>query len=111
MQARDFLSVAAVLFLTILAAPSAVLFGQTSFGSVNGIISDPTAARVPGATVTLVNQATGIQTQRLTNDNGYFTFVNVRPGAYTLSVELPDFKTAHVAPFTVGVSTRLSFKT
>jgi hypothetical protein len=77
---------------------------QTSMGAVNGTVTDATGGVVPGATVTLTNEATGVAAGRLTDSAGYFTFVNVRPGGYSLTVELSGFNKAHVAAFTVGVN-------
>jgi outer membrane receptor protein involved in Fe transport len=89
--------------LMVLAASSAAV-AQTSMGGVNGIVTDSSGAVLPGATVTLTNDATNIQAVRHTDDSGYFTFVNVRPGTYTLLVELQGMKTAQIAGFTVGVN-------
>jgi hypothetical protein len=76
-------------------------------GSVNGTVTDSTGGLVPGATVTLVSEATNIQSVRQTNDSGYFVFVNVRPGPYTLTVGLQGMKTARLARFVVGVNEAL----
>src|SRR5688572_26687737 len=77
---------------------------QTSMGGVSGTVTDSTGAVVPGATVTLVNEATDVQAVRQTNSSGYFTFVNVRPGRYGLTVELAGFNKAELEVFTVGVN-------
>ncbi|PYQ40562.1 MAG: hypothetical protein DMF77_18030, partial [Acidobacteria bacterium] len=84
-------------------APAWVV-GQTSMGGVNGTVTDSTGAVVPGATVTLVNQATNVRAERLSNNSGFFTFVNVRPGPYVLIVELSGFNKAQLSPFTVDVN-------
>ena len=86
----------------LLTAPS-MLFGQTSFGAVNGTVTDTTGAVVVEAAVRLLHQATNIEARARTNANGYFTFVNVKPGDYILSVEVTGFKAAHVPAFNVGV--------
>jgi len=77
---------------------------QTSMGSVNGTVTDSTGAEVPGAAVTLISEATNVQNTRITTAGGYFTFVNVRPGTYRLTVELDGFNKAEVGAFTVGVN-------
>jgi hypothetical protein len=77
---------------------------QSSMGTVNGTVSDGTGAVVPGATATLVNANTGVTVSRVTNESGYFTFVNVRPGTYALTIELSGFTTAKVPDFVVGVN-------
>ena len=55
-------SAKAVLILAILAllASGARLHAQTSTGEVNGTVSDSSGSVIPGATVTLTNQGTGI---------------------------------------------------
>src|SRR5512141_58288 len=94
---------ATCLVLLLLLISPASARAQTSMGGVNGTVTDSTGAVVPGATVTLVSEATNVQSVRHTNQNGYFVFVNVRPGTYTLTVELAGMKTARFAGFTVGV--------
>jgi hypothetical protein len=88
---------------SILIAPAPAV-AQTSMGTVNGTVTDSSGGVVPGATVTLTNSATNIQNVRVTNANGYFTFVNVRPGVYTLAIELSGLKSARISDFPVGVN-------
>jgi Carboxypeptidase regulatory-like domain/TonB dependent receptor len=95
-----------VLLLTPLVAMPAA--AQTSMGGVNGLVVDAQGGVLPGATVTLTNDATGIQTVRQTNESGYFVFVNVRPGTYTLTVELQGLQTAKLSGFTVAVNETVS---
>jgi outer membrane receptor protein involved in Fe transport len=96
-----------LLLFTALVSPGLAL-AQTSMGGVSGTVTDTTGAVIPGATVTLVNEATAVQAGRQTNASGHFTFVNVRPGRYLLTVELTGFNKAEVAPFTVGVNETVS---
>lgn len=81
-----------------------LVIAQTSTGEVNGTITDPNGSAVPGAAVKLVNEATNIETQTVANDSGFFTFVNLKPGKYTLRIEVPGFKRLQTAPFDIGVS-------
>ena len=92
-----------LLFLALLITPTAA-FAQTSMGAVNGVVTDSSGGVLPGATVTLVNVATNVEDVRVTNESGYFTFVNVRPGTYTLTVELQGLKTARISKFVVAVN-------
>src|SRR5499433_2525795 len=92
------------LLLAPLMALSATLLGQTSSGEVNGAVTDQTGAAVPAATVKLINQATRIETQASLNQDGRFTFVNVKPGSYVLRVEAQGFRTAQTPAFNVAVS-------
>ncbi len=67
----------AVLVLAILTLPDFAL-AQTSMGGVSGTVKDSTGAVVPGATVTLVNEATNVAVERQTNGSGIL-FVRERP--------------------------------
>jgi outer membrane receptor protein involved in Fe transport len=92
-----------VLLVVLLISPASGM-AQTSMGAVNGTVTDSTGGVLPGATVTLTNTDTAIQSERVTNERGYFTFVNVRPGTYSLTVELTGLRTARISNFTVGVN-------
>jgi Carboxypeptidase regulatory-like domain/TonB dependent receptor len=76
---------------------------QTAAGEINGTATDKSGGAVVGATVTLTNQATKIHDQAATNSNGYFVFINVKPGMYALELEAQGFKKTRVSPFDVGV--------
>lgn len=91
-----------VLFALITASAPAALAQANA--KVSGTVTDPNGAAVPGAVVKLVNQATKIEVDTTTNDDGYFNFVNVNPATYTLRVEVQGFKGVQTAPFDVGVS-------
>src|SRR5262245_45183493 len=93
-----------VLIAALVAIGARPSFAQTSMGTVNGTVTDASGAVIPGATVTLSNVETGVTAVRVTNDGGHFTFVTVRPGTYSLSVELAGFSTAKVPDFAVGVN-------
>jgi hypothetical protein len=98
----SFMKAAAATLLLVMASAS-VLFAQTATGEVNGTVTDPNGAAVPGAMVKLTNQATKIQNEVKATESGYFTFVNVKPGNYTLMVEVQGFKGVQTR-FDVGVS-------
>jgi hypothetical protein len=66
--------------------------GQTFQGGVRGLITDPGAAAVPVARVTLIDEGTAEQRMTLTNETGEYTFTSVQPGTYTIRVEAPSFK-------------------
>ena len=93
---------AAVIFTLTALGPA--LSAQTSTGEVNGTITDPTGAAVPGALVKLINQSTNIETQVTTDESGYFTFVNVKPAPYVLTVATQGFKGVQTGQFNVGVA-------
>src|SRR5207253_6111609 len=98
-----FLRIATVtLLLTLVSAVA--LQAQTATGEVNGTVTDPNGAAVPGAMVKLINQATKGETEATTNQSGYFTFVNLKPASYTLMVETKGFKKSLTNALALGVS-------
>ena len=62
-------------------------------GVVSGTVIDKTDLVVPGATVTLVNEATAATRTVVTGARGDFAFRAVKPGSYTVRVELSGFRT------------------
>jgi TonB dependent receptor/Carboxypeptidase regulatory-like domain len=98
------LKTAIALILLALIAPASVVWAQAATGEVNGTVSDETGSLVPGATVRLINQATQVGSQTVTNARGHFVFVNVKPATYVLSIELEGFKKVQTAPFDLGVN-------
>ncbi len=62
-------------------------------GTIQGVVSDPTAAAVPNATVTATNVATGVQTSRQTSSAGYYSLSPLPAGAYAVSVTAHGFQT------------------
>ena len=68
----------------------------SSTAPLSGSVSDSSGAVIPGASVTVVNDATGAKFESLTIENGVFVIPALTPGAYTVTVSLPGFKTAVV---------------
>src|SRR5262245_21584212 len=61
-------------------------------GIVTGTVVDASGQVLPGATVTLTNEATQTSRTLTTTERGDFTFRAVQPGTYTVSVELAGFR-------------------
>ena len=61
-------------------------------GGISGTIGDPGGARVPRASVTLTDIATGQQEQVTAGEVGEFSFANLIPESYRLTVKQPGFK-------------------
>src|SRR5215207_5157846 len=93
------------IFAAALLAP-ATLFAQFDTSTVLGTIKDSTGAVVPGATVTLKNDATGIAATAVTDAEGNFQFLNVRVGIYSVRGELQGFSVAEARNVNVTVSAR-----
>jgi hypothetical protein len=66
--------------------------GETT-SAIVGQVNDPTHAAVPGATVTITNQDTGLNRVAKTDDSGQFNFPQLKPGTYSVKVESTGFAT------------------
>src|SRR5918999_4984667 len=76
-----------------LAAAAATVHAQYR-ASLQGTVTDPQDAAIPGATVTLVDKETNRTLTAITNDSGVYVFNALAPRPYTLEVELTGFKKA-----------------
>ena len=65
---------------------------QNATGTLDGRITDSSGASVPGAVVTVENQATNVHSSMQTNAEGRFYQRYLQPGLYRVSVEKPGFK-------------------
>src|SRR5499427_791386 len=63
-------------------------------GDITGIITDPTGAVVPNATITLRNKATGQTPTATTNAAGIYRFSLLPPGQYIVSASASGFQNA-----------------
>ena len=84
--------------------------GQTA--QVTGRISDASGAVVPGAQISVTNQANGFKRDTVTNDEGYYTIPLLQPGIYEVSVRKDGFKPVIQSGVTLQVEqvARLDFK-
>jgi len=80
------------IFLLLLAIANLPSFGQTSFGSIVGTVTDPSGAAIGGATVELTNSGTSERRTATTESSGNFNFVNLIPGEYRVDIQQPGFK-------------------
>ena len=91
-----------VLLVTLAAVLIAPLAKAQITGTLSGTVLDQAGAVLPKAQVTLLNQATGDTRRSTSNDVGYFSFVGVTPGTYTVKVEMANFKTWQHAEITMN---------
>jgi hypothetical protein len=83
----------------------ASLAGQAVVGgSLTGTVTDEAGAVIPGAEITLTNEATGVKFTVRTNEVGSYTFANLSPGRYTLSAQMTGFSPVQMTGLTVTVA-------
>jgi len=96
----------------ILASVLAVLFtgslaGQTGDAEMTGMIKDPSGSAIPGASVSLANQDTGV-TRTISSDSvGHYRFYPVSPGRYSIKIEASGFKTATISDIVINIGSHL----
>jgi hypothetical protein len=79
-----------ILGLALLLAVTA--FGQSTTGSISGIVKGSSGAPIPDATVTITNPANNLSRIVTTGSTGLFIAPQLPPGAYTISVEKQGFR-------------------
>jgi hypothetical protein len=82
--------------------------GVSGNGGVSGRVADATGAVIPGAEVTIIDQATNISTQLKTNSAGLFVFGNLAPGSYDVVVTKTGFRKTVLGSQTVVTGTALN---
>jgi hypothetical protein len=80
------------LFALFVLVSSHALFGQAVSATLLGTVTDATGATVANAKVLAVSSATGASHQAATNDSGNYSFPDLQPGGYAITVEAKGFK-------------------
>ncbi len=85
------------------------MFGQAVSATLLGSVNDSTGAAVPKAKVTVTQAGTGAVHETVTNESGNYTFPDLQPGTYTVTVEAGGFKksTHQSVDVLVNSSTRM----
>jgi hypothetical protein len=67
-------------------------FGQAFTANLTGLLTDPSGAVIPNATVTLTNSATNGKRSTTTSTEGRYIFSQLLPGTYQLDAQAAGFK-------------------
>src|SRR6267142_2309904 len=78
--------------------------GQAISGDIVGTVVDRTGAAVPGASIEVVNVATGVKTSMTSRDQGDFRFGNLPVGTYTIRVSKSSFATTTLTNFAIELN-------
>ena len=83
------------LFLTLsaIAIVSMPAGAQVLYGSIVGIVQDPSGGAIPNAAVSVTNTETGLTVTDKTDEAGRFNLQNLAPGRYDLKVTSTGFRT------------------
>src|SRR5215469_16195632 len=80
------------LALVFVISSTAVLHAQSTDASLAGCISDPSKARIVGATVVAISVGTNSRYETKSNGSGQYYLPNLPPGGYYIEVEKAGFK-------------------
>jgi hypothetical protein len=104
---------AIAVIVSLLLAWQAIPAGAQSLtsGAITGVVTDPSNAVIPNATVTLKNNATGATQTATTNAQGSYRFSLLGPGTYTISANATGFQgTQELVEVNVGQTTTLGIQ-
>ncbi len=79
---------------------------QFETGSISGTVHDNSGGALPGVTITLRNQATGVVQTTATNESGTYEFFTLRVGRYDITADLQGFTTATVKDVQLAIGAR-----
>jgi hypothetical protein len=80
--------------IVIIAALHALAAEGSNSGAVRGTVTDPSGAMIPGATVHLINEVSGLDRTASTDAAGQFVFANVPFNPYQINVSAEGFAPA-----------------
>jgi hypothetical protein len=83
-------AVAVALGITICCSSA---LAQSGAGSIQGTVSDPSGAVIPGASITVTNQGTNIAVQARTNSVGFYQVPGLFTGTYVVTASARGMKT------------------
>ena len=89
-----------ILLAVLISIPLLVVYGAG--GRIEGKITDPKGAAIPGATVTVTNQTTKQTFSAVTDPQGRYKVEGLPPGVYDVSVAAKGFKDASQADINVA---------
>lgn len=100
-----------ILYLALCLVLAGVAWGQ-AVSSLSGVVTDPSGAIIPGATVKIESLAQGLSREAKTDQSGRYSLAQVPPGTYKVSVRAAGFAEAVVneIPLQVNVPRTLDLK-
>src|SRR5437867_12393137 len=84
----------AIALWLIACALTTLAHAQFESAMLTGVVTDPAGAVVAKAEVKITNEATNTVAATTTDSEGRYTFSNLRPGSYRITISSPGFKQA-----------------
>ena len=89
---------------------SAVAPGQSGAATLSGTVVDENGAVVADAAIKITDAARAFEWQTTTNDEGFFTFVQLQPTTYAVKAERSGFSAAELKDVVLNVGDRRSLQ-
>jgi hypothetical protein len=77
-----------ILFIFLAASAASA---QVASATLVGTVTDPSSAVVPGAVITVTNEATGFSRSTVSDGLGNYTFGQISPGVYRVAASKSGF--------------------
>ena len=92
-----------VMTIAILIFSSSMGRAQSTTGAISGTVTDTSGAIVVGASITVVNTATGVEYHSTTDSLGSYRVTQLPPGTYTMQVSSSGFESQNLQAFKLFV--------
>ncbi len=96
------------LMLAFCVSAASLAAAQTTTGTILGEVKDSTSGRLPGVTVSLVNQANGATRDTVSDSLGTYRFTALPPGTYTVTATLAGFTTVTRADVVLPIASQVA---
>src|SRR5262249_52295092 len=97
--------------VAVLVLHATVARAQVDRATISGVVKDTGGGVVPGATVTVTNVSTNLESEQVTTESGTYQVVNLIPGRYRVDFELSGFKkSSQVVTLEVGQRARVDME-
>ena len=70
----------------------AEMMAQAGSSTVKGLVTDASGGAIPGATVNVINEATGVAPETVTNNEGQYSVPALVPGRYRIEAKIDGFE-------------------
>src|SRR5436190_24248687 len=89
--------------LALFLLPFTFASAQSGMATLSGTVADEKGAVIPGANITVINSATGLQRETTTNGEGYFVVPLLSPSSYKVRVERTGFAVVEVTSVVLNI--------
>jgi Carboxypeptidase regulatory-like domain/TonB dependent receptor len=79
-------------FAFLITGFAVVAYAQVDTGSISGTVKDSGGSVIVDATVTITNPSSGESVNTKTNQDGFYTVVDLKPGTYNVATAAPGFQ-------------------